>query len=185
MATPREIRELALRVLYEIDAAGGPGADPGAAPDPKELTEQPDRFSAGELAKARALADEAYTIRTEADARLEALAPTWPATRQPAVDRAIIRLAFAELRRGQPGPSIVINECVELAKRYSTDKSPGFINAVLDKMARALKDTSPSGSGPSGSDGFGEPGQPGQPEPEDDPDSPGESVEGVGGAWPS
>lgn len=139
MATPREVRELAFRVLYELDAGNEPA-------DPVELAEQPDRFSKPELDRVRSLAEEAYRGRFEADTRLEVLAPTWPATRQPAVDRAIIRLAFAELRRGNADARVIINEAVELAKRYSTEKSPGFVNAILDKMSKKVEPTSDAGS---------------------------------------
>lgn len=138
MATPRETRELAFRVLYELDAGNEPA-------DPVELSEQPDRFSASELDDVRQLADEAFRHRFEADTRLETLAPTWPASRQPAVDRAILRLGFAELRRGAVDARVIINEAVELAKRYSTEKSPGFINAILDKMAQSVEPTTDAG----------------------------------------
>lgn len=149
MATPAEIRELALRILYEIDA-GGPDAAGDYEGNPAELTETPDRFSAAEYQKAVRMARAAYAGRTETDARVEKLAPTWPASRQPAVDRSLLRLAVHELRSGV-SRKVVINEAVELAKNYSTDRSPGFINAVLDKIADQLAGAQPTkGEGPFG-----------------------------------
>ncbi|MEO0513398.1 MAG: transcription antitermination factor NusB, partial [Planctomycetota bacterium] len=148
MATPVEIREMALRLLYERDASG---ADADFL-DPVEISEQPDRLSSGDVRKIRAAAEAAYAGRVEADRRVEELAPTWPASRQPAVDRAILRLAIAELRGGVKR-AIVINEAVELAKRYSTEKSPGFINGVLDKIADRLGGVSTAAGG----DAFGTP----------------------------
>jgi N utilization substance protein B len=65
---------------------------------------------------------------------MEVLAPGWPAHRQPAVDRAILRLAHYELKLGKVHPKIIVNEAIELAKEFSTDKSPAFVNGLLDKV---------------------------------------------------
>jgi N utilization substance protein B len=179
MAKPNEIRELALRVLYERDAGG---ADAEFA-DPAEVSEQPDRFKAGDVRKVLALAEAAHAGRAEADARVEKLAPTWPSSRQPAVDRAILRIAIAELRAGV-ARSIVINEAVELAKQYSTEKSPGFINGVLDKIADQLGDLAPAGGDAFGTAGTGEGEQDAGTEAEAESSQAGPSPSG-GDAWPS
>ena len=67
------------------------------------------------------------------------LAPKWPTHRQPAVDRAILRLAYHEMKSGRTPIKVVINEAVELAKGYCSKESPPFINGVLDKMARQIQ----------------------------------------------
>ena len=69
--------------------------------------------------------------------------PRWPAHRQPAVDRAILRLACYELRQEGSQPKVVINEAVEMAKRFSTEKSAAFVNGILGKVFRALKGEDP------------------------------------------
>jgi N utilization substance protein B len=53
------------------------------------------------------------------------------------VDRAILRLCHHELTSGTNPAPIVLNEAVELARHFSTDRSPAFINALLDKIAKS------------------------------------------------
>ncbi len=65
-----------------------------------------------------------------------ALAPEWPTHRLAGVDRAILRLCHHELTSGANPAPIVLNEAVELARHFSTDRSPAFINALLDKIAK-------------------------------------------------
>ena len=67
------------------------------------------------------------------------LAPDWPTHRQPPLDRAILRLAHYEMTSGHAPIKVAINEAVELAKNYCAERSPPFINGVLDKMARCLE----------------------------------------------
>ena len=80
--------------------------------------------------------------------------PTWPAPRQPAVDRAILRLAYHEMTTVGVSPKVVVNEAIELAKRYSTERSPAFVNGVLDKV---LKSIQRAGEAPAGPPPDGEP----------------------------
>ncbi len=61
----------------------------------------------------------------------------WSIERMAKVDLAILRLAVYELKFSDSTPQkVVINEAVELAKKYSSDKAPAFINGVLGKVAR-------------------------------------------------
>ena len=135
--TQRDIRSLALQVLYQLDARDGEAS--GAV----DLADPAGQIDAEARDKAQSLARGAYAMRERADALTGELAPGWPATRQPAVDRALLRLAYYEMASGVTPPKIAINEAVELAKTYSTDKSAAFINGVLDKMMRRLEDAGP------------------------------------------
>ena len=143
MATPRDIRRLAFQILYQLDARAGEGA---AQLDDAQsvlatLTEDEEesaKFTDGERKKAFLLATEAYGDRAAADAFTTEAAPGWPAHRQAAVDRAILRLAHHEMISGKTNPKIVVNEAVELAKGYSTEKSPAFINGLLDKALKVV-----------------------------------------------
>ena len=90
------------------------------------------------------LAMAAWGCHGEADRLASELAPQWPTHRQPAVDRAILRLAYHELVSGQLPVGIVINEAVELAKRFAGEHSGAFVNGVLDQMARKLAEGAPS-----------------------------------------
>jgi N utilization substance protein B len=146
MASRRAIRELALQVLYLIDARGGEDE----APVDDALAGSPwgdDELAAGEAllddeekAAAADLARQAYRHRADPDAIATELAPAWPTARQPAVDRAILRLAWWEMASGRTPGRAAINEAIELAKHYSTERSPAFINGLLDKMMKRLPD---------------------------------------------
>lgn len=62
----------------------------------------------------------------------------WEFTRLSPVDRSILRLAVYQLKFcPEIPPKVVINEAIELAKKFSTDKSPGFVNGVLDAVLKA------------------------------------------------
>lgn len=89
------------------------------------------------LAFALKLFDSTVLHLDEVDPLIEQAAQNWQLKRMAAVDRAILRLAVCELmfHRDIP-PKVVINEAVELAKRYSTGASGSFVNGILDKIHR-------------------------------------------------
>ena len=62
----------------------------------------------------------------------------WRFERLAAIDRAILRLAMHELRAGETPPKVVLNEAVELAKKFSSDDSGPFVNGVLDAFRKSL-----------------------------------------------
>lgn len=140
MATPREIRRLAFEALYQLDARGegdAPAIEAALDLPPSEADPRPE-VSARDRARAMQTALGAFANRREADEEIAALAPTWPPARQPAVDRAILRLAHYEMTVGGTGAKIAVNEAVELAKAYSTERSPAFVNGVLDKVLKRV-----------------------------------------------
>ena len=67
-------------------------------------------------------------------------ASNWRPERISAIDRAILRLALHELRATDTPPKIVINEAIELAKKFSSDDAGGFVNGILDSYRKALPD---------------------------------------------
>ena len=72
------------------------------------------------------------------DGRLVPFLKGWSIDRLSRVDLAILRLATHELMLGQTPKGVVINEAVELANQYSTDKAGGFINGVLGNLGRQM-----------------------------------------------
>ena len=70
------------------------------------------------------------------DALLEKHATDWKLDRMAAMDRAILRLAVGEFRATGTPPKVVINEALELAKKYSSEESVSFINGVLDAILK-------------------------------------------------
>ncbi len=64
----------------------------------------------------------------------------WQFTRLSPVDKSILRLSVYQLNFCPDiPPKVVINEAIELAKKFSTDKSPGFVNGVLDAVTKRLE----------------------------------------------
>ncbi|MBX9737799.1 MAG: transcription antitermination factor NusB [Phycisphaerales bacterium] len=144
MSITRGTRRLAFQALFQIDAHHAAGGKKNTDKDVRlireSLVEEHPGLSAVELDSAMELALGAWADRAAADKATVELAPTWPAHRQAAVDRAILRLAHFDMTKG-PGsdkPKIVVNDAVELAKEFSTDKSPGFVNALLDKVLKRV-----------------------------------------------
>lgn len=126
-------RRLAFQVLFELDSS--------REPDAKEASSI--------LARARGLTPQqtqplidlisgAYAARKAADDAFQKIAPEWPSHRMAPVDRAILRLAHFEMTSTDTHPKIVINEAVELAKSFSSEKSPAFVNGLLDRLMKGL-----------------------------------------------
>jgi len=134
-APPRDIRRLAFQVLFQLDARGERDA---LAIREAALAEEAPGLSERDRERAVDLAQAAFAGRAEADRVMLELAPTWPSHRQAAVDRAILRLAHYEMTSGRTPPKIAVNEAVELAKEFSTDKSPAFVNGLLDKVLKRV-----------------------------------------------
>ncbi len=116
----REARERALALLYEAEAKDSSGADVLDA-QPIEVEEYAADLVTG-VADHRAALDE----------MIAGYAKGWALDRMPRLDLTILRMAGYELlHRPDVPPNVVINEAVELAKRYSTDDSGRFVNGVL------------------------------------------------------
>jgi transcription antitermination protein NusB len=133
MSRKSQIRQIALQLLFLFDAHNAA-----------------DREMAGQAAlggsedadlrqRAVEMAVSAWDARDTIDAWVERLAPQWPPRRQPGVDRSIIRLAVWELTNSDTPPKVVIDEAIEMAKTFSTENSPSFVNGVLDAVLREHK----------------------------------------------
>lgn len=89
---------------------------------------------------AEALARGASATAPEADPIIAASADNWRLDRMAVVDRLILRLAVHEfLHAPETPPKVVINEAVELARLFSTDEAPRFVNGVLDGIRKKLE----------------------------------------------
>lgn len=77
------------------------------------------------------------TLKHEAElnAQIEPLLHDWTLDRLPIVDRIVLRMALFELRyHPETPPAVVLDEAIEIAKRFSTDESGAFVNGVLAKV---------------------------------------------------
>ena len=127
----REMREHIFRLIFRMDFH----------PE-DEMTEQEELY----LENLIGLSDEerqyiqskAYAVRNmkeELDNQIDAVADKWKTNRMTKVDLTVIRLATYEILHDEDVPTgVAINEAVELAKRYGTDQSPAFVNAILAKL---------------------------------------------------
>jgi len=78
----------------------------------------------------------------EIDPIISAHAKNWRIERMPAIDRAILRLAIAELRTTGTPAKVVINEALELAKKFSSEDAAPFINGILDAALKSFTEKS-------------------------------------------
>ncbi|MEM7230340.1 MAG: transcription antitermination factor NusB [Planctomycetota bacterium] len=151
MSAPRDIRRCALQALYQFDVGNADDLDLIRA----SLEEAPGDDRAHE--RGLELANDAWARRSDADEAMADMTPDWPTHRQPAVDRSLLRLAYYEMMSKRTPPKVVINEMVELAREYSTEKSPMFINGVLDKLYRQHRAELDDSSESTGDDATDEP----------------------------
>ena len=130
----RKARAYALQVLYARDVERGTDVDAALTgwSDSFELdVDDAARGFAGELVSAT-VADQPAI-----DEVIAASSRNWRLERMSRVDRNILRLATHELRHAEEVPvKIIINEAVELAKRFGASESPAFVNGVLDRIAQ-------------------------------------------------
>jgi len=131
-------RRLAVQALFEVDSVGhlpGNVVDARLAnPEPMESGDDPDVAVSAEAAGfLRLLVAGVVTHREALDAIIARFAPEWPVDQLAIIDRNVLRLALYEIgcRQLQTPPKVVINEAVELAKRFGSDNSPRFVNGVL------------------------------------------------------
>lgn len=132
MGRRRQARENALHALYLVDTARTPGDQAFAwVHDRREA-------DPGTLAFTRALFDGTLRHLPEIDERLGKTAANWALSRMAAVDRNILRLAAFELIHTPETPMrVIIDEALEIARKFSTEESTRFINGILDQIKNA------------------------------------------------
>ena len=123
-------RARALQLLYAWELRGEPirvlaaGLSRLTGPEPS-------------LDRAEALAEGVVADVESLDAEAARAAENWRTSRMAVVERNILRLAIHELRRGEVPPKVAIDEAVRLAHWFGGARAPGFVNGVLDGIARA------------------------------------------------
>jgi len=130
MLKKRKIRELAMQILFLWDSQDS--ADAALA----EQVAADGSDDADIRSAALQMSAATWEQRKLIDERIERIAPQWPPRRQPGVDRNLIRLAVWEMTSTDTPPKVVIDEAIELAKEFSTEQSPAFVNGVLDAVLK-------------------------------------------------
>ena len=92
---------------------------------------------------ANELFENAAARAAEIDPIISTHATNWRIERMPAIDRAILRLSLTELRTSGTPSKVVINEALELAKKFSSEEAAGFINGILDAAVKSFTEKSP------------------------------------------
>jgi len=132
----RRAREVAFRVAYQADIAGDAYARAW------ELRrESEDKLSADQLELIDDVVAQLETGAPRVDEALQsALDDRWTVARLAATDRAVLRVAVAELiaRPGSPA-RVVLDEAIEIARTFGSADSGAFVNGVLDRAARRLR----------------------------------------------
>ena len=142
-------RQMAVQALFEVDSVGHKPGDVVDArlanPLPNEAGDDPQVAVGGEAsAYLRWLVSGVTVHRGELDRIIAKYAPEWPVEQLAIIDRNVLRLALFEIgsSTADTPPKVVINEAVELAKRFGSDNSPRFVNGVLgsalDEIQRKL-----------------------------------------------
>jgi N utilization substance protein B len=128
-------RETAFKALYRIDLTGKGIEDAlGGLDDDRDTDPEA-------LGFARQLLETFGAHRTRLDQVLEGAAEHWTLERMGIVDRSILRLGTAEILYWPWIPDRVsIDEYVEIAKKFGTEESGGFVNAILDRVAREARE---------------------------------------------
>ena len=130
-------RMAALQLLYQREVGGATGAELDAAVR-DYWVEHPASESRRRFATT--LLEGAIEALDRIDPLIETAADNWRLSRMAVVDRTILRLAVYELLAAATPPAVVIDEALELAKKFSGDQSARFVNGVLDAVKRSLED---------------------------------------------
>jgi N utilization substance protein B len=134
MGTRRKSRELTMQMLFQGDLGK-------QTPDEVRSLFWTSRDDVDD--ETRGFAEDLYRVATtrqpEVDALIESHAQNWRLERMAAVDRNLLRAAVAEMLAYPNTPAaIIINESLEIARRYAAPESVQFLNGVLDAIARTI-----------------------------------------------
>lgn len=126
-------RSRALQALYAWDMRDNQSLDRVATAIWDDLSVPP-----AERVLARKIVNVVVADGAKIDKELEAVTTNWRLERLGAIDRAVLRLAAAELMTGETPPKVVIQEAVRLAERYGSVQSARFVNGIIDAVARRM-----------------------------------------------
>jgi N utilization substance protein B len=135
MSRRRKAREIALQTLYAGEISGG-----GWETAFTETVER--RRASGEAVDyARRLVSEVVAHKEDIDKRIAERLENWELDRVSIIDRTILRISLAELLFFPETPTnVIINEAIEIAHRFSSYEAGRFVNGVLDRLAKEVRE---------------------------------------------
>lgn len=135
MGQRRKARECALQIMFQLEFNAG---------DPKALVKvywEHQKASPEVRKYGTWIVEEIIAHREDIDRAIQSASKNWRLSRMAVIDRNILRIAVCELLYEKTlVPAIVMNEAIEVAKRYSGEESAVFVNGVLDAVGRLLKE---------------------------------------------
>ena len=134
MGARRKARETALQALYQVETTGDPVE--------RALSDFAESFELSEDAKGFSwgLVRGVLDHRDEIDAHVAAVTANWKFERLSRIDLCAIRIAVHELMESRELPvEIIIDEAVEIARKFGTAESSKFVNGVLDAIAKRIR----------------------------------------------
>jgi N utilization substance protein B len=135
MGTRRKSRELALQMLFQADLGQQPAED----------VRKTFWKGRGEVEReVQGFAEDIFRVAQDRSADIDKLiashAENWRVDRMAAVDRNVLRAAVAEMMGFPATPrAVIINEAIEIARKFSSPESAQFINGVLDSIGKELE----------------------------------------------
>lgn len=140
----RQARELALQALFQLDFNQSENTEPEGQQEARltvidaAAAEMEGRLGSRDRQFVEELVNGTMDSLQEIDGLITSASKDWKLSRMAGVDRNITRMAVYELkfREEKVTPNIVINEAVELAKKYGTDDSGRFVNGILGAVMR-------------------------------------------------
>jgi len=138
MGLRRKSREYALQMLFQwdithdtIDSIIGTFWETLETPEPADVVDFANALATGTIEQVEKI-----------DGIIERHADNWRLDRMAVVDRNLLRLAthefFSERENGEMPAAVIINEAIEIARRFSAEGSPQFINGILDSIRKEL-----------------------------------------------
>lgn len=137
MSTRRQVRERVLQALYAQEVSGdSPEHVLGT------LVHPPFKGEKAYTRFAEKLFLRGLDVRTEADTLLDRHVQNWELSRLALTDRLVLRMAVAEMLHFEDiPPKVTINEAVDIARAFGSDKSGAFVNGVLDAILSDLRES--------------------------------------------
>ena len=134
MGKRRAARELALKFLYQTEFnSNSSDSELNSFCERANVSEEIQDFT-------QTLIKNIFFHKKEVDGLLKKISANWVPDRMAMIDKNILRLGICELLfDSTTPPKVVINEAVEIAKKFGTEESPDFINGILDKVYKDSK----------------------------------------------
>jgi len=134
MGRRRKARESALQILFQLEFDDSP---------PEIIIEQywkNKKTDVEEKETCIQIVNGVIQYRQEIDENIQAVSENWRISRMVLIDRNILRISTYEFLYGKDlAPGIIINEAIEIAKKFSSDLSATFINGILDALKNKLE----------------------------------------------